>query len=678
MDKKMLRQIPRPETKPEYIELAKNTQTSAWMLHVSEADGLMQVTAWDAAELRNGGNAQAKFRFFLWEDDYITQDLRVEKTKWLTGKVSSTLSIGYWNNKWSGTIFVDTQSRELFEKRFPPMARSWWGTTEKNPFVTIDDWQDKILARRLSDRHERELAHTNLMMELVPDLPEDFETWIHDYGMRSRRYLIYDGNSKIRIRQAFCTECGQHMEIDSREVRLRMNEWGECPCCGSPVVMKTIKRWHTQELATNHVAIVQKLEDGKLLFRCFGVDYLFHKEEFPLLTISKRQGIYEIYRIFMDGRHWESFEYAEYKQSHKERWCPDTGKIGIEEFIIRRDGLRELLAGTPYQYSGLEALQEKEEFREIEIFRYLRAYEKCHDLEMLVKAGLSRLAVENIHNILYWHEKNPIRDLKMLTKPHLRMLREMNGGNSMVSLFREIELTRKEITIPDLKEFIEAFGTSQTVLRAIYNNNLSVRKFSRYAMKQAGRWKKDASARANFFHDWMDYTGWCEELGYDMNDPYVLMPPDFKKAHNRVHKELQDRRDAELRKSMEQLDIIIREQMVLLSDQDPMHLETKKYLIRLPGSVDELREEGKTLHHCVATYANKVAEGKTTILFVRRVETPDIPFFTMEWRDNKVIQCRGSHNCDMPNDVRAFVKAFERKMHEAMAKDTKRLEVRAS
>ena len=145
-----------------------------------------------------------------------------------------------------------------------------------------------------------------------------------------------------------------------------------------------------------------------------------------------------------------------------------------------------------------------------------------------------------------------------------------------------------------------------------------------------------------------------------------------------MHKELQDRRDAELRKSMEQLDIIIREQMVLLSDQDPMHLETKKYLIRLPGSVDELREEGKTLHHCVATYANKVAEGKTTILFVRRVETPDIPFFTMEWRDNKVIQCRGSHNCDMPNDVRAFVKAFERKMHEAMAKDTKRLKVRAS
>ena len=664
MDKKMLRQIPRPETKPEYIELARNTETSMWLLHVTETDEIMRVTAWDGPELRTGVNVKAKYRFFLGEDDYITQDLRVEKTKWLTGKVSSTLSIGYWNNKWAGTIFVDTQSRELFERRFPPKAKPWCGKIEKNPFVTIDEWQDRILEKRLSERHERELAHTNHMMGLVPDLPEDFETWIHDYGMRSRRYLIYDGNSRIRIRQAFCTECGQYMEIDSRKVRLRMNEWGECPYCGSPVVMKTIKRWHDAEIATNHVAIVQKIEDGRLLFRGFSVSYSFHKQEFPLLLISKSQEIYEKYRVFMDGCRWEKYEFAEYKQSHKERWCPDTGKNNVYDYIIRRDGLKDLLAGTPYQYSGLEVLQEKEEFKEIQVFHYLRAYEKHPELEMIVKAGLSRIATESIEKILYWHENNVTSSLKLLTKPHLKMLRELNGGYSMVNLLREIECCHQEISITDLKEFIKAFGTANTVLRAILTNDMSIRKFSRYAMKQAGRWKKDETSRANFFHDWMDYTSWCAELGYDMKDQYVLMPPDFRKAHDRVHKELQDHRDAELKKAMESLDLLIREQMASMTESDPMHMATKKYMIRLPGSLEELNEEGKTLHHCVATYANKVAEGKTTILFVRRVEAPEVPFFTLEWRDNKVIQCRGSHNCAMPNDVKAFVTAFERKMRE--------------
>lgn len=677
MDKKLLRQIPRPVAKPEYIELARNAEQSRWLLHVSESDGILQVSAWSAVDMRKEGTTQAKYRFFLSKDDYITQDLTVEKTKWLTGKLSNTLQVGYWNSPWNSVVFVDTKSRKLFERHFPPAARSWWSNQEKTPFITVEDWQEKILCRRLKERHARELAHTNLMMELVPDLPEDFQTWIHDYGMRSRRYLVYDGNSKIRIRQAFCTECGQHMEIDSKKVRLRMGEWGECPRCGSPVFMKTMKRWHETELAENNVVIVQKIEDGRLLFRCFSVSYVFRKTEMPLLMIKKTQHIHEFGRIFMNGYSWECFEYAEYKQSHSECWCPDVGKNNVTEFIIRRDGLRDLLADTPYRYSGLESLQEKEEFRHIPVFQYLRAYEKCNELEMLAKTGLSKLAMEDIHNILYWHEPNVLKELKLLSKPHLRMLRELNGGNSMIGLFREVERCMKDVNRSELQEFIDAFGTSTTILRAIFAHGLSIRKFARYAKKQAGRWKKDASTRANFFHDWTDYTDWCGELGYDLNDPYVLMPPDFRKTHDRVYRELQEKRDADIRKAVEGIDKIIKEQMKSMTGVDPMHMETKKYLIRLPGSVDELKEEGKTLHHCVATYANRVAEGKTTILFVRRVEEPERPFFTMEWRDNRVIQCRGSHNCDMPKDVKAFVSAFERKMHE-IAKDSQSMKVRAS
>ena len=638
------------------------------------------MTAWDAAELRKGGDTQAKFRFFLWDDDYITQDLRVKKTKWLTGKVSSTLSIGYWNNKWSGTIFVDTQSRELFERRFPPMARSWWGTTEKNPFVTIDDWQDKILERRLRDRHERELAHTNMMMELVPDLPEDFETWIHDYGMRTHRYLVYDGNSHKRIREAFCTECGQHMEIDSKKIRLRMNEWGECPCCSSPVVMKTIKRWHDHETGRRDITIVQKLDDGRLLFRCFMVFYDFHKNTFPLLSITKKQSYYEIYRVFVDGCHWESFEYAEYKQSRKERWCPDTGKNNIEKFIIRRDGLRELLAGTPYQYSGIEVLQEKEEFKSIEPFRYLRAYEKCPELEMVVKAGLTRLAHEVMHDIMYWHYKGIPKELKTLSKQHLRMLRNMNGGKSMIDLLHKIELGKIQIRERDLEEFVNCFGPSERTLQDFIIHEVPVRKFTRYVMKQTGRRKKDISSRADFMHDWKDYWGWCEELGYDMHDEYVMMPPHFRTAHDRVLKELEARRDENMRQAMEEVNRLFEEQMHSMHKEiaeDPIKLKSRKYMLVLPSSADDLKREGQTLHHCVATYADRVAKKQTMILFVRKVDAPEEPFFTMEWRDNRVIQCRGSHNCDMPGDVKAFVSAFEKQMQKAREEKPPRLKVRA-
>ena len=40
------------------------------------------------------------------------------------------------------------------------------------------------------------------------------------------------------------------------------------------------------------------------------------------------------------------------------------------------------------------------------------------------------------------------------------------------------------------------------------------------------------------------------------------------------------------------------------------------------------------------------------------------PYYTLEWRDNKVIQCRGMNNCSVTDKVKAFVKTFEEKMNE--------------
>jgi len=35
-------------------------------------------------------------------------------------------------------------------------------------------------------------------------------------------------------------------------------------------------------------------------------------------------------------------------------------------------------------------------------------------------------------------------------------------------------------------------------------------------------------------------------------------------------------------------------------------------------------------------------------------------------RTNRISQCRGSHNCGMPPEVEAFVKAFEKKMQDTI------------
>ena len=670
MDKKALRSIPRPVADPDYYRIAKEAgKDCKWLIRAEMAGDVMQVIAWAIGDLRKDLPG-ASLRLFFGENDYITQDLKSEKAKWYKGKVFSVLHLYWWSSSPEKNImFADDESRILLEKRFPP--RKLYGGGE-SLWAAIDDWQDKILEKRLEDKHNRQLAPVRAMMELVPEIPEGFEEFVHDQVMRKHRYLVYDGNSSVRMRAAFCTECGKQMVIDSKSVRLRMDEWGECPCCGSPVHMKTFKRWHANECGTKNAAVFQKLEDGQILARVFRCTYIFCKEgdnKVPAsIRIRRSESIQELARVFMNGYSWQCFEYAEYKQSRRVCWCPDMGVTGTNNAVVWTKGLRELLADTPYRYSGLEAYQDHVPFGEIPLFGFLRAYEKVPDLERVVKAGLIRMADE-VATSFYCY-KDDVGKLRKLDKQQLQIMRRLDGGHSLLNLLQEIRHNRIKMTEAELEEYVDTFGTSTNLLYKLMDMHIRSHRFAKWALKQTGSRKPGITRMQKMrylYHDWDDYIAWCRELGYDLNDEYVTMPPDFKKAHDRAMEELQKARDEQMRRELERIEAEIRETMSSIAQMDPVQLRSKKFMIVLPSSADDLKKEGSVLHHCVATYADRVAKGQTLILFIRQISEPDTPFYTMEWRDNRVIQCRGSHNKDMTPDVKTFVTAFEKRMQETAA-----------
>ena len=80
-------------------------------------------------------------------------------------------------------------------------------------------------------------------------------------------------------------------------------------------------------------------------------------------------------------------------------------------------------------------------------------------------------------------------------------------------------------------------------------------------------------------------------------------------------------------------------------------------IIRAAQTQEELRDEGAALHHCVAGYAKRMADGETAIFFIRRAEESDAPYYTLELRNKQVIQCRTNHNKSYEQDpaVKAFV-----------------------
>jgi hypothetical protein len=179
--------------------------------------------------------------------------------------------------------------------------------------------------------------------------------------------------------------------------------------------------------------------------------------------------------------------------------------------------------------------------------------------------------------------------------------------------------------------------------------HLSVKEAHRYFKKQSEKAVRLEPA-VYCLPTWRDYIADCHKLGMDLTDLKVMFPPNLHRAHQNTIKQVKLKADKELNKK-------IRARFKTLDKQ--FYFESRGLLVRPAISTNELIKEGKALQHCVGTYAQGYAEGKTILLVIRKKGNPDTPYFTMEIRDNQVFQCRGLRNCAPNKEVEAFVKAFK-------------------
>lgn len=85
------------------------------------------------------------------------------------------------------------------------------------------------------------------------------------------------------------------------------------------------------------------------------------------------------------------------------------------------------------------------------------------------------------------------------------------------------------------------------------------------------------------------------------------------------------------------------------------------FVVIRPEKMSDLTEEGIKLHHCVGGYIQRVANGSTNIMFIRKKEEVDKPFYTVEISNSGTIeQIHGSCNCNVEpgSDLAKFVQKW--------------------
>lgn len=161
-------------------------------------------------------------------------------------------------------------------------------------------------------------------------------------------------------------------------------------------------------------------------------------------------------------------------------------------------------------------------------------------------------------------------------------------------------------------------------------------------------------------------------MEYDLKSRYVLFPKNFKDVHDKTFLEYQKQQDkmerrkqAKERRTVNQL---LKKDIKLLDTK----IQDKDYLLKVPENCQEIRKEGQALGHCVGSYIPHIANRECDVYFIRKKTDPDKPFFTVDWRRGKIVQCQGKGRIRYPQEMVEFVHYAEEKLRLLKGEEEKK------
>ena len=308
------------------------------------------------------------------------------------------------------------------------------------------------------------------------------------------------------------------------------------------------------------------------------------------------------------------------------------------QFYIRYHltDLNKFLKNNGLNHTGWEEYADRVDWRkQIDFEKYIEIWMKNPKVELLAKSGLG-MWIAYIRNLDT--KKKTIHEIFKIKEKCVPLLYRNDFG------YRDLLVCRKtgSDNIVKIKRFIQV----DDMIRNSRYEPEAIRDVLRLdgTKDYLYRLCKDPE-----FHtgDYIDYLRDLMKLNMELKGD-VLYPKDFSQAHAEANEKIH-----------------IEEWNKLKEGFDKSYKKHKKYswsngvLIIIPvKTAKELYTESLMLGHCVKTYAPNVARGTTEIMFIRKKDDPDTPFYTLELKNRKVIQVRGFRNAEPKDEIKGFVRKW--------------------
>lgn len=575
-----------------------------------------------------------------------------------------------WNWKKPDSVYIPEKDGEVIGQYFSDYTTA--------PLVLIENELRSHRDARYQHRTETRRSTAQRIADQRKPLPHDFERWINNHLFADQRYITYtrQGNT-IHGR---CSHCQQYVTIPAKKGMKHHSEV-KCPACGVKAQLYASGRSASGRIAMTAYAIVANRIDEGLLLRCVPVSQTIDLG-FGERTYTVQSEI-ALYVVGIKGD--ISLEWLYNNTAREYYWdkAREPSMMHTPYFkcgLLYTANLYRELRGTVWQHSALELLSKAlPSVGEQTISSYLDLARRDPFVERLMRVGLYNLAVHkstyynysrvySTQSVLDTTQKKLHRALGV-QRADMPLLRRLNVDEDELRLYRRIRdrtqhperlikhLRSIRITPQSLDGIIDRIG-AQHIERLLYT----------YVPAQMTESPEIYTGAHTVINDYRDYLAQCTELNRDLDDTSNLWPSDLHKRHTELS-QLITRKKAMIQ------DKAVRHRWK--TEHRDYEYTSSGFTVLMPRNASEIINEGKVMCHCVATYADRVARGETTILFVRSTADRSKPLATAEVHNGVTRQIRGKKNSTPDAALMAFWEEYERNILKPLFAERDKIKVKA-
>lgn len=523
------------------------------------------------------------------------------------------------------------------------------------------------------------MAYLKTKEAILRNQPELTDEDIDELNGLHTPYLFYTEHKNRGYRECWCSVCGEHFNYEymqrteTREhydfLSGRHNKDGKCPKCHAEINFKnTGKAKDCKNLDEGRrFCFFKKKSHNELYILCgysfksyFNYPYT-HRPDYDISAVYYlTPGNVKMYK-------WNHYEGEWYEPKRIVEPFTKTytynffGPYGYA-LLGYKDLKKSFLKYAPFEdfTRAFETNYRKRGYYygyviEEPTIKFLCYYTLYPSVEKLLKIDLGDFVCRLVDNMpmkrnINWSADKPHEVFKM-NRAEFREFRENYYGMVDFQVFQTLVKVKPNIKYSTVAGYVDDFAgqSSVKVAEKIKQLNLNITHTFNYLYKNTK--KDDRYSRENTAITWADYITFAKELNYDLTRLDVIFPKKLKEAHDNASAAvtvIQDKKKFEAYKSRyEKL-----QQIYEYSDGN--------YQIVVPMGVNDIIDEGRALGHCVGGYADRHMKGLLTILFLRKCDSPDTRFVTIEisgsGKNSVIMQKQGAKNrYEFTDEDKAFI-----------------------